>query len=157
MSVAFRRDVDEEHLEPRPELPIPPGPNLVTDRGLALIFDRIAQLEADLEAVAGKEEETKAVERDLRYWRARRSTAQITVFPGGDTVRFGARVRYADADAQEHVVEIVGADEADPAQGRIAFTAPLARALIGAGEGDMIDFAGKPEAIEILEVGPLSA
>ncbi len=33
MSVAFRRESDEEHKEPRFELPIPPGPNLVTERG----------------------------------------------------------------------------------------------------------------------------
>ena len=33
MSVAFRRDCDEEHLEPKFELPIPVGPNLVTGRG----------------------------------------------------------------------------------------------------------------------------
>ena len=37
MSVAFCRESDEEHLEPKFELPIPPGPNLVTPRGLALI------------------------------------------------------------------------------------------------------------------------
>ena len=37
MSVAFRRESDEEHLEPKFELPIPPGPNLVTERGLALV------------------------------------------------------------------------------------------------------------------------
>ena len=40
MSVAFRRESDEEHKEPRFELPIPPGPNLVTARGLKLIFQR---------------------------------------------------------------------------------------------------------------------
>ena len=40
MSVAFRRDSDEEHLEPKFELPIPSGPNLVTARGLALIGAR---------------------------------------------------------------------------------------------------------------------
>ena len=36
MSVAFRREGDDEHLEPKFELPIPPGPNRVTARGLAL-------------------------------------------------------------------------------------------------------------------------
>ena len=40
MSVAFRRDGDEEHLEPKFEIPIPPGPNLVTARGLALIGEK---------------------------------------------------------------------------------------------------------------------
>ena len=42
MSVAFRRNGDEEHLEPKFEVPIPPGPNLVTPAGLALIEARIA-------------------------------------------------------------------------------------------------------------------
>ena len=42
MSVAFRRESDEEHLEPKFELPFPPGPNLVTPRGLALIEGRNA-------------------------------------------------------------------------------------------------------------------
>ena len=46
MSVAFRRDSDEEHLEPKFELPIPAGPNLVTARGLRLIEERVAGLEA---------------------------------------------------------------------------------------------------------------
>jgi hypothetical protein len=46
MSVAFRRESDEEHLEPRFELPIPSGPNLVTQRGLQLIRERVDELEA---------------------------------------------------------------------------------------------------------------
>ena len=45
MSVAFRRESDEEHLEPRFEIPIPPGPNLVTARGLEQITARVAALE----------------------------------------------------------------------------------------------------------------
>jgi len=45
MSVAFRRESDEEHLEPKFELPLPPGPNLVTARGLALIEARADALE----------------------------------------------------------------------------------------------------------------
>ncbi|MCJ8156532.1 GreA/GreB family elongation factor [Sphingomonas sp. LaA6.9] len=154
MSVAFRRDVDEEHLEPRPELPIPPGPNLVTPRGLALIEARVGALESTL-AGTTVEEEIKAIERDLRYWRARRATAQVMPAFAGDTIRFGARVKYADDSGTEHNVDIVGADEADPAHGRIAFTAPLARALIGAGEGDLVDFGGKAEALEILAVIPI--
>ena len=36
MSVAFRRESDEEHLEPKFEIPIPVGPNLVTARGARL-------------------------------------------------------------------------------------------------------------------------
>src|SRR4029079_14786816 len=46
MSVAFLRESDEEHKEPRFELPIPPGPSLVTPRGLALIEAKVGELEA---------------------------------------------------------------------------------------------------------------
>jgi hypothetical protein len=48
MSVAFRREGDEEHLEPKFEIPIPPGPNLMTALGLAQIGKRVAALEARL-------------------------------------------------------------------------------------------------------------
>ncbi len=36
MSVAFRRETDDEHLEPKFEIPIPPGPNRVTAQGPAM-------------------------------------------------------------------------------------------------------------------------
>ena len=47
---------------------------------------------------------------------------------------------------------VVGDDEADPANGMIAFSAPLARALMGAEVGELIEFAGREEAIEILAI-----
>ena len=74
MSVAFRRESDEEHLEPKFELPIPPGPNYVTPTGLAQIEARVAELEAAVDA-GGSEEAVKALKRDLRYWRQRQSSA----------------------------------------------------------------------------------
>jgi transcription elongation GreA/GreB family factor len=46
----------------------------------------------------------------------------------------------------------VGDDEADPANGSISFTAPLARALIGAEAGDVVEFAGDDEALEVLDI-----
>jgi hypothetical protein len=74
MSVAFRRESDEEHLEPKFELPIPPGPNYVTPAGLAQIEARVAELEAAV-AAGGSEEQVKALKRDLRYWHQRHSSA----------------------------------------------------------------------------------
>ena len=58
MSVAFRRESDEEHLEPKFELPIPPGPNVVTQRGYELIKARTDELEAAVDA-ADEEEARK--------------------------------------------------------------------------------------------------
>ena len=91
MSVAFRRESDEEHLEPRFALPIPPGPNLVTPRGLALIEARVAELKARL-ADPLPEEERNAVLRDARYWRARQASAQLAPAPSGETVAIGTLV-----------------------------------------------------------------
>ena len=153
MSVAFRRESDEEHKEPRFELPIPVGPNLVTARGLALIEARVAELEA-LVAAGLEEPALEEAKRDLRYWRTRLATAQLAPPPPADEAAFGSRVRFRHNGAERRI-DIVGDDEADPAAGRISFSAPLARAMIGACAGDLVDFAGKAEAIELLEVGPI--
>jgi transcription elongation factor GreB len=53
-----------------------------------------------------------------------------------DQVRFGATVELADEDDSRRTVTIVGDDEADASNGRIGWSAPLARALIGARIGD---------------------
>lgn len=166
MSVAFRRESDDEHLEPKFELPIPPGPNLVTPRGLALISERMEALEAELAALgeqpvgreAAKTQEGAAAEalrRDLRYWRTRHATAELAPPPEEDEAGIGTAVTYRLGGAERRI-ELVGHDEADPDAGRIAFTAPLARALIGAGAGERVDFNGVEEAIEILAVAPLA-
>jgi transcription elongation GreA/GreB family factor len=155
MSVAFRRESDDEHKEPRFELPIPVGPNLVTAAGLALAEQRVAALEA---LVASETDETRLAEaqRDLRYWRTRLATAELAPPPPDDEAAFGSRVTFR-LNGEERTIDIVGDDEADPASGKIAFSAPLARALIGAGPGDFSDFAGKVDAIEIVAVTAIEA
>ncbi len=154
MSVAFRRDGDDEHLEPKFELPIPPGPNRVTPRGLALIGERVAELEALVAGLAGRsadDPERKAAQRDLRYWQTRQVTAELVPAPSGETVEFGTSVTFR-LNGKQRTLAIVGDDEADPAAGSIAFAAPLARALIGAEVGDSLEFAGKDDAIEVLAI-----
>jgi transcription elongation factor GreB len=56
--------------------------------------------------------------------------------PTRDQVRFGATVELADEDDSRRTLTIVGDDEADAAQGLVGWSAPLARALIGARVGD---------------------
>jgi transcription elongation factor GreB len=53
-----------------------------------------------------------------------------------DQVRFGATVELADEDHNRRIVTIVGDDETDSATGKIGWSAPIARALIGAKVGD---------------------
>ena len=149
MSVAFRRESDEEHLEPRFELPIPPGPNRVTAAGPALIAARVAALGAELVAA----EDRAPVERQLRYWRTRAATAEVAAPPADGTAGIGTRVAFR-LDGRDRTVAIVGHDEADGATS-IAYAAPLARALIGLEAGETADFQGRADAILILSVEPL--
>lgn len=150
MSVAFRRESDEEHLEPKFERPIAPGPNLVTPRGLAMIEAALAATQ-DAIAAAADDEARVPLRRDLRYWQTRRATAVPAPAPAPGEAGIGSRVTFT-LDGAHRTVSIVGGDEADPAAGRLAFFAPLARALIGAAAGDRLDFAGRDGAIAVIAV-----
>ncbi len=52
-------------------------------------------------------------------------------------VFFGAQVTIADEDDEQQTVHLVGDDEQDASAGRIGWNSPLARALRGAGVGDL--------------------
>ncbi len=149
MSVAFRRDSDEEHLEPKFELPIPAGPNLVTARGLALIERRIADLESDLHAA--KETAAAKIKRDLRYWQARKTTAELAPSAAGDKVEFGVRVSI-NLNGRPRTFQLVGDDEAEPAAGMISFKAPLSQAMLGAEVGETLPFGGDEDGLQIVRI-----
>ena len=150
MSVAFRRESDEEHLEPKFELPIPAGPNLVTARGLRLIEERITELEASI-AHAHDPANMASLQRDLRYWQTRQVTAELAPMPSGAKVEFGTKVSFK-LNGRPRTLRIVGDDEAAPTAGLISFNAPLSRAILGAQDGDLLPFANVEDAIEILSV-----
>lgn len=150
MSVAFRRESDEEHKEPRFELPVPPGPNLVTNRGYDLLKTRTEELEAAV-ACASSDEQRAELQRDLRYWRARLATAQIAPAATGDAVAFGTRVAI-EQSGSVRTLTIVGHDEADPSTGLIAFASPLAQALMGAEPDDDITLPGSDQTTKVLSV-----
>lgn len=150
MSVAFRRESDDEHLEPKFEIPIPPGPNLVTARGLVLIAERVKTLE-ELIGKSDDEAIINAAKRDLRYWQTRQVTAELAPIPTGETVEFGTTVTFR-LGGKQRVLSIAGDDEADPASGIISFSAPLSRALMGAEPGETLPFGGKDDAIEVLSI-----
>lgn len=150
MSVAFRRESDEEHLEPKFEIPIPAGPNLVTARGLALVRDKVAELEKLVPTLA-EGQPLEAAKRDLRYWRTRQATAQLVPSPSGSAVEFGCTVT-CRLNGKERTLTLVGDDEANPAAGLISFSAPLARAMMQAQRDDLVPYGGKPDAIEIVAI-----
>jgi transcription elongation GreA/GreB family factor len=152
MSVAFRREGDDEHKEPEFELPIPVGPNLVTERGLALIRAKVEEFARAI-AAASDEDARKKLRREERYWATRQATAEVVPAPESGVAGIGSDV-VVRRNGTDQAFRIVGHDEADPAAGLLAFTAPLARAVMGAEPGERVDFAGKPESLELVSVTP---
>ena len=71
-----------------------------------------------------------------------------------DQVRFGATVELADKDDERRTLTIVGDDEADAAVGRIGWSAPLSRALIGARVGDerIVRLPAGEKSYEVMEI-----
>ena len=155
MSVAFRRESDDEHLEPKFEIPIPTGPNLVTARGLAMIGQRVRDLELTIADLTDDAALT-AAKRDLRYWQTRQVTAELVPIPDGSKVEFGTSVTFLLC-GKPRTMALVGDDEADPAGGMIAFSAPLARALMDAEVGELLPFGGKDDAIEVRSIAVIPA
>jgi len=79
----------------------------------------------------------------------------VTELDAGGKVVFGATVLISDEDSGEEVTyQIVGEDEADIREGRISFGSPIARALIGKEEGDVVSVVtpGGEKSFEIVEV-----
>ncbi|HVP35258.1 MAG TPA: GreA/GreB family elongation factor [Steroidobacteraceae bacterium] len=154
MSRAFTRESDDDPGT-LPERPVSTHPNLVTPRGLAAIEAQLRSLESELTAArAGGDSALRArIERDLRYFTRRRSSARV-VAPAAapERVRFGVRVTLRGADGAEQSYRLVGEDEADAAQGLLSWVAPLAQALLGHEPGDTVRFpAGE---VEILRLEP---
>ena len=159
MSVAFTREEDlEAAAADLPDRPISPHPNLVTREGLAALD---AGLEAALAAYGAAQAsgDVKAdrtpmarATRDLRYYAARRASAQL-VEPVGDNgkVRFGAAVTFEREDGRRQTYRIVGEDEADPAKGAVSYVSPLAQALLGKTIGDVAMLAGAEIEIVAIE------
>ncbi|MAI90868.1 transcription elongation factor GreA [Ponticaulis sp.] len=74
---------------------------------------------------------------------------------GGTTVKFGATVTLMDEETEEESrYKIVGEDEADVATGKVSITSPIARALIGKDEEDVVEVSapGGAKSYEILKV-----
>ncbi len=142
MSRAFVKDADDA-VEDLPDRPISAAPNLVTAEGLAAIEAEIAQLTTALAAAGEDRGERARINRDLRYWTARRGSAHVQQPPVDcSIVRFGCTVTLDRDDGRSQTFRIVGEDEADPERGTLSHVSPLARALMGKEEADSVRVAG---------------
>jgi transcription elongation factor GreA len=73
----------------------------------------------------------------------------------GKQVKFGATVNLVDEDSGEKSkYKIVGEDEADVKAGKVSITSPIARAMIGKEEGDVVEVMapGGAKSYEIVKV-----
>jgi len=141
MNKAFVREPDIALPDPVPELPLPPPPNPVTEAGHRLILAAIEAIDRRLAGQADLVEgsELDRLQRERRYWAARLATARVTLPPSDpDEIGFGSEVTLGWPARGRVTLRIVGEDEAAPAQGLIAWRAPVAAALIGNGTGDSV-------------------
>lgn len=145
MSRAFVKEADGTEFDELPELVVSPHRNLVTPEGLALIEATLSRLEARLAAAraASEREAVARAERDLRYWRQRRVSAELVPRDEAtEVVRFGCTVELVTDRGERVGFRIVGEDEADPGHGLISWVSPLAEELLGCSVGDEVRFRG---------------
>ncbi len=97
------------------------------------------------------------IEGRIREIESKLANAEIidpSTLPQTGKVVFGAVVELEDEEGNRLVYQVVGEDEADIAAGRISVGSPIARALVGKSEGDVVDVAapGGVRSLEIVEV-----
>jgi transcription elongation GreA/GreB family factor len=157
MSRAFTKDDDTgSAIAEIGERPVSQHRNLVTPEGFKTIDAEVASLRAALaKAEADHDRERIALlSRDLRYWNARRETAEVSVpDPDSDVVRFGMTVTIEDENGKKKRWRIVGEDEADAAHGTISHSSPMAAAMFGKKIGEIAVVNGKEWEIVKMKAG----
>ena len=99
----------------------------------------------------------REIDRRIRFLTKRLERAEV-VDPRRQTRRdqifFGATVTYAGPRGGEATITIVGVDEADLAHGEVSWMSPIARALLKAREGDIVELRAPSgaESIEVLAI-----
>jgi transcription elongation GreA/GreB family factor len=144
MSRAFVRE-DENNRTELPDRPISPHRNFVTEAGLAAIEAALGRFEAAHRAATdkGDRQAAAAALREVRYWRARRASAEVVKPPADkSTASFGMTISLRRGDGREQSFRIVGEDEADPSCGTVSYMSPLARAVLTHGPGETVEMTG---------------
>ncbi|MEX5665053.1 GreA/GreB family elongation factor [Pseudomonas neuropathica] len=158
MSRAF---VNEDNAAAQADQPVErqvsEQPNYVTAQGLAQLQEKVAELQTlHAEQSARGEQADKQrladLQRDLRYFNQRLSSAQVAVAATSrDKVQIGSWVTYADEHDTERRVQLVGEDQADAGKGLINWGSPLGRALLGARLNDEVLWQ-RPAGDQVIEV-----
>lgn len=163
MSRAFVKEDDQEEAPFIPaRAPITEGEtNYVTPAGKQALLDEKSALEKDKSEVklVEKEQDRRrnmaTIKGKLKLLEERINSARI-IDPNEqpkDEVRFGAKVKFK-MNNKAQIFQIVGVDEADVRKEKIAFTAPIAKALMGKKKGEISDFqlGNEKRSIKVLEI-----
>jgi transcription elongation factor GreB len=98
----------------------------------------------------------REIDRRIRFLSKRIDSAEVVDNAGRnhEQVYFGATVTITGEDGKERIISIVGIDELDPANGRVSWISPIAKALMKTTAGDVVTLRtpGGSEQIEVLEV-----
>jgi transcription elongation factor GreB len=150
MSRGFVREGDQEEPVVIPQRAVLPDHviNYVTPSGMNQLREELDALEKDFAGIALEDEKERRREQTLvlgkiKLLKERINSARPILLEEQpqDEIRFGATVKIKNLNLTTYqVLTITGVDEANVAQGKIAFTTPIARAIIGAKAGDTVDF-----------------
>jgi len=94
----------------------------------------------------------REIDRRIRFLTKRLEIAEVTdpsVHHGGDQVFFGARVTYEEVSGVRRTVTILGIDEANSALAQVSWVSPIARTLLKARVGDVLQLQTPAGAVEI--------
>jgi transcription elongation factor GreB len=98
----------------------------------------------------------REIDRRIRFLSKRLDEAVVVDNAGktAERVHFGATVTVEDGTGDAREVTIVGVDELDPANGRVSWRSPLAKALLRAKVGDTVTVRAPrgPERLEVLAI-----
>lgn len=162
MSRGFVKEDDQEEVPmvpPRAALPMG-TPNLVTELGLQLLEAERRTLEADIRAIDTTDERERRIalgflNGKMALLLERINSAQVVPLVSAAEVRFGATVTYQMKAAKKaFTFKIVGVDEADVKEQKIAFVSPIAKALLGAKAGDevVLNLGSEQRILRVLEL-----
>ena len=176
MSKAFTKESDQADDEDGLQLPALPvgGKNYITGRGYARLRAELVEL-MDTErpkvveivhwaASNGDRSENgdyiygkkrlREIDRRIRFLTKRLEIAELadpSVHHGNEQVFFGATVTYLDGANRERTVTILGIDEADSTRGEVSWVSPVARTLLKARVGDVLNLV-TPAGVDEIEV-----
>ena len=114
-------------------------------------------LKENAEYHAAKEQQgfIEARIKDLEGKLSNLQVIDVTAIDAKGKIVFGSTVELLDEESGKEIVyKIVGEDEASIKEGLISYTSPIARALIGNNEGDVITFSAPSgeKQYEVIEV-----